>query len=258
MRVKLLRLDVKNLNNRIYRREFIEESVRDYNNRISEGDHGYGEIGFQSGIEIPIDKSSHIVSNLEFEGDFLMGDVEILSTSEGDILNGLIEEGSEIIFRPLLYIGEVNDNNEVVVNRIVSFNVVNPSEDSFHGMMDELEVEEISGGVVLSIFRDRFTEDKMMVPISDYMTDQMSIVDTLLGGISDNKLSSEEISNILEEVECHKSIYDNCLKFIAFKSLERSKFLDLMENFIESLLEREEYEMVEYYTNILNEYESSV
>lgn len=260
MRVKLIRLDIENLNNRIYRREFMEESVRDYNNKISEGIPGYGQIGFENVLgDVSLTRSSHIVSNLEFEGDFLMGDVKILTTIEGSILKGLIDDGSEILFRPNS-IGEVNDNNEVIVNRIISFNaVIDPSEDSWNGLMDdEVEVEVELDEVTLSFFRDRFNEDGMMTPIVDYMSYQMTIVEDLIGSIGNNILLGEDGIEIFDMADYHKSIHDNCLKFVIFKSLEREDFNDLMEKFIEHLLEKEEYEMVGYYTNILNEYEGSV
>lgn len=116
----------KNLNNRIYTKEECEKIVEMFNSteRPVFGQLGYPEESFD---DVSLTKASHMISDLKIEGDELVGTISILETDEGTKLKKMINEG---VFRPRC-IGTINDKNEVIVDKIISFDFVPKETDAF-------------------------------------------------------------------------------------------------------------------------------
>lgn len=79
----------KNRNGRIYPREVLAREAEKYLEVIRER-RSLGELDHPNTAEVNLSNASHLISNLWWEGDNLMGDVEILDTPAGKIAKQLI------------------------------------------------------------------------------------------------------------------------------------------------------------------------
>jgi hypothetical protein len=88
-----MQADQKNRNGRIYTKEVLESAVNKYNNdQVSKG-RAVGELNHPEGPTINLDKVSHKITELKFEGKNVIGKATVLNTPMGQIAQGLIEGG---------------------------------------------------------------------------------------------------------------------------------------------------------------------
>lgn len=81
-----------NRNGRMYNRAIMEREVRRYQDLISEK-RSLGELGHPANPTVNLDKVSHLITNLRFEGNDVIGKAKILDTPMGKIAKNFIEEG---------------------------------------------------------------------------------------------------------------------------------------------------------------------
>jgi len=81
-----------NRNGRIYRKNILEKEVDRYQQLISEK-RALGELGHPANPSINLDKVSHLITNLRFEGNDVIGRAKILDTPMGKIAKNFVEEG---------------------------------------------------------------------------------------------------------------------------------------------------------------------
>lgn len=121
MRVVVAVADVPNKNNRIYPREQLAGAIAEANFTT------YGTIGMDTvdWAGVDLEQVSHIVENLRFEGNELVGDLRVLTTPRGKVLTELMKH-IEIDFRlaGLGNIKPVGDTYEVVDFKMHSINAV--------------------------------------------------------------------------------------------------------------------------------------
>jgi hypothetical protein len=86
----------ENKNGRIYRMNILEQEVARYmKDQVKEG-RGYGELGHPSGPQINLDRVSHLIKELNREGNVFMGKALITDTPMGNIARGLMESGAKL------------------------------------------------------------------------------------------------------------------------------------------------------------------
>jgi hypothetical protein len=92
----LQKADTLNQNGRIYPKHILEREVKNYQKFIIEN-RALGECDHPDSSVINLKNASHIVREAHFEGNTVMGTVEILTkTPSGAILAGLIESGVKL------------------------------------------------------------------------------------------------------------------------------------------------------------------
>jgi hypothetical protein len=89
---------IKNRNGRIYPKELMVEAVQKYvNERMSGGSlRSYGELGHPEGVEINLHRVSHIITELNWNGENVMGKAKIVDTEYGRIAETLIRAGGQL------------------------------------------------------------------------------------------------------------------------------------------------------------------
>jgi len=87
------RAEAKNQNGRIYPREILEREVENYMNGPIKENRALGELDHPESSVINLQNVSHNIKRLWWEGDDVMGDVEILATPAGNILKALFAAG---------------------------------------------------------------------------------------------------------------------------------------------------------------------
>lgn len=86
----------KNRNGRIYEKVVMEGAVNKYTDeQVSKG-RAVGELNHPEGPTINLDKVSHKINDLCFEGNDVMGKATVLDTPMGNIVKGLLEGGVQL------------------------------------------------------------------------------------------------------------------------------------------------------------------
>ena len=91
-----MQADKKNRNGRIYEKKILESAVNKYvKEQVSQG-RAVGELNHPEGPTVNLDKVSHKITNLEFQGNDVIGKASILKTPMGQIVEGLLEGGVKL------------------------------------------------------------------------------------------------------------------------------------------------------------------
>jgi hypothetical protein len=86
----------KNRNGRIYPQQVMESAVRKYSSEQVQKGRAVGELNHPDGPTINLDKVSHVITELKFDGDDVVGKAKILETPMGQIVKGLLDGGVQV------------------------------------------------------------------------------------------------------------------------------------------------------------------
>ena len=86
----------KNRNGRIYPQAVMEKAVNKYVEDQVSKNRAVGELNHPDGPTVNLDKVSHLITDLKFEGNNVMGKARILDTPMGNIVKGLLEGGVQL------------------------------------------------------------------------------------------------------------------------------------------------------------------
>lgn len=91
-----MQAEKKNRNGRVYPRAVLESAVgRYYNEQVKTG-RAVGELNHPDGPTINLDKVSHRITDLKWDGDNVVGKALVLNTPMGKIVKGLVEGGVQL------------------------------------------------------------------------------------------------------------------------------------------------------------------
>jgi len=85
----------KNRNGRVYPREILAKQIEEYLPLIKER-RALGELDHPNSAEVNLSNTSHLVTNIWWEADDVMGEVEILDTPAGKIAKQLIAQNVKL------------------------------------------------------------------------------------------------------------------------------------------------------------------
>jgi len=86
------RADAKNGNGRIYRKDTLQREVENYHKLVKER-RALGELDHPDDSVINLKNASHLVTDIWWDGDDVMGKVQVLDTPSGKVLKALAEAG---------------------------------------------------------------------------------------------------------------------------------------------------------------------
>ena len=86
----------KNRNGRVYPKAIMENAVNKYVEEQVKKKRAVGELNHPEGPTVNLDKVSHLITDLRFEGNDVMGKAQILDTPMGQIVKGLLEGGVQL------------------------------------------------------------------------------------------------------------------------------------------------------------------
>ena len=89
----LQRADAKNQNGRVYPREILAREVEQYMEGPVKENRAMGELDHPESSVINLQNVSHTIKKVWWDGDDVMGDVEVLTTPAGNILKALFAAG---------------------------------------------------------------------------------------------------------------------------------------------------------------------
>lgn len=91
-----MQAESKNRNGRVYPRDVMEKAVNKYvTEQVSKG-RAVGELNHPDGPTINLDKVSHRITELNWDGNNVMGKALVLDTPMGQIVKGLVEGGVQL------------------------------------------------------------------------------------------------------------------------------------------------------------------
>ena len=88
--------DKKNRNGRIYPKPIMEKAVNKYVKEQVSKKRAVGELNHPEGPTVNLDKVSHLITDLKFEGNNVVGKAQILPTPMGEIVKGLLDGGVQL------------------------------------------------------------------------------------------------------------------------------------------------------------------
>ena len=91
-----MQADKANRNGRIYEKRIMENAVNKYITDQVKTGRAVGELNHPEGPTINLDKVSHRITDLKFEGSDVIGKASILNTPMGKIVQGLLEGGVKL------------------------------------------------------------------------------------------------------------------------------------------------------------------
>ena len=83
----------KNRNGRIYPMPIMEKALGKYNDEQVTKGRAVGELNHPEGPTVNLDKVSHKINKLEFQGNDIVGEASILNTPMGEVVKGLLDGG---------------------------------------------------------------------------------------------------------------------------------------------------------------------
>lgn len=86
--------DIRNHNGRIYPRDQIRNAVNQINERLRSGESILGEMDHPEGLNINLERVSHMITEMRVEGSDGYGTMKIIETVQaGQIIKGLLDAG---------------------------------------------------------------------------------------------------------------------------------------------------------------------
>ena len=92
----LQRADAKNQNGRVYPKDILTREAKNYNENFISQKRALGELDHPDSSVVNLQNVSHNITEMHFEGDNLLGTVEILTTPSGNILRELFKNGIKL------------------------------------------------------------------------------------------------------------------------------------------------------------------
>ena len=124
-----MQAESKNRNGRIYPRVVMESAVSKYNTEQVITGRAVGELNHPEGPTINLDKVSHKIEDLHWDGNNVMGKATILSTPMGEVVKGLLDGGVKLGVSTRGMGSLENRNNAMVVKDDFILNAVDIVQD---------------------------------------------------------------------------------------------------------------------------------
>jgi len=91
-----MQAEAKNRNGRIYPRGVMESAVGKYNSEQVVPGRAVGELNHPEGPTVNLDKVSHKIESLNWQGNDVVGKATILATPMGEVVKGLLDGGVKL------------------------------------------------------------------------------------------------------------------------------------------------------------------
>ena len=144
------RAKAENQNGRVYSKDILVREAKKYVDEFVDRGNAFGELDHPESPVVSLKNASHIVKELYWKGDDLMGKVELLNTPSGNIVKEIIKAGHTIGISSR-GTGSVNQTNEGTLEVQPDFELVcwdfvsNPST---HGaFMNPISLQEGKGKI---------------------------------------------------------------------------------------------------------------
>ena len=91
-----MQADTKNRNGRMYPTKILTDEVTRYNKEYVKSGRAMGELGHPEGPALNLERVSHLIKELNTEGNNITGKAKVMDTPYGKIVKNLIDEGVKL------------------------------------------------------------------------------------------------------------------------------------------------------------------
>ena len=91
-----MQAEQKNRNGRVYPKNVLDEQVKKYVENYVDQNRAFGELGHPDGPVVNLERVSHMIKELNEEGNNWIGKAKIMDTPYGKIVKNLIDEGAKL------------------------------------------------------------------------------------------------------------------------------------------------------------------
>ena len=91
-----MQAEQKNRNGRVYKKNILEKEVNRYVKESVNKNRAMGELNHPQGPTVNLDRVSHMIKELKFEGNDCVGKAKLLDTPMGNIAKNLVSEGAQL------------------------------------------------------------------------------------------------------------------------------------------------------------------
>ena len=91
-----MQADKQNRNNRVYPFEILKREVDSYNKKFVGENRAMGELGHPDSPTVNLERVSHLIKELKYEGKDVIGKAKLLDTPLGKIAKNLVDEGIKL------------------------------------------------------------------------------------------------------------------------------------------------------------------
>ena len=88
--------EVQNRNGRVYPKTVLMNEAKRYIKEYVKENRAMGELGHPSGPTVNLERVSHVIKDLKFEGNDVVGTAKIMDTPYGKIVKNLMDEGTKL------------------------------------------------------------------------------------------------------------------------------------------------------------------
>jgi hypothetical protein len=121
--------EAKNRNGRVYPKKIMETAINKYVKEQVKTGRAVGELNHPAGPTVNLDKVSHLITDLHFEGNDVVGKATILNTPMGKIVQDLLEGGVQLGVSTRGMGSLVRENNQMVVKDDFILNTIDIVQD---------------------------------------------------------------------------------------------------------------------------------
>ena len=107
----LQRASAQNQNGRVYKKEILMRESKRYTEEFVNNGNAFGELDHPESPVVSLKNASHVVKELWWDGDDLLGRIELLNTPSGNIVKEIVKAGHTIGISSR-GTGSVNQTNE--------------------------------------------------------------------------------------------------------------------------------------------------
>ena len=86
----LQRAEAQNQNGRVYKKAILEREVKKYTQDFIKVGNAYGELDHPDSPVVSLKNASHVVKEVWWKGNDLMGKVQLLNTPSGNIVQNIL------------------------------------------------------------------------------------------------------------------------------------------------------------------------
>jgi len=164
-----------NKNQRIYEKDDMRREVERYVSEMVSTKRAMGELNHPASAEVNLERACHIVTNLKFEGNHVLGKSQVLSTPMGQIVRSLINDGVKVGMSSRA-LGKLNEDaggvNRVTDMRLIAVDcVADPScpKAFVNGILESKQYVVNTNGELEEVF-DKFEKSLNTLPRKEMQT----------------------------------------------------------------------------------------
>lgn len=166
--------DVKNQNGRVYPKTEIERAVKSVNERLRRGETVMGELDHPEELQINLDRVSHIITEMNYDGLNGQGKLKLIETPMGEIAKALIKAGAKLGVSSrgsgnVDHAGQVSDFDIITVDIVAQPSAPDAFPKTIYESLYNMRGGELVHRLAVDVTHDRNAEQDLYKAVMGFM-----------------------------------------------------------------------------------------